>query len=50
MNTKTTTLMASAIAQAVRHPGFSPRSGYMGFVVDKVILGWVFSKYFGFPC
>jgi hypothetical protein len=22
----------------------------MGFVVDKVALGQVFSKYFGFPC
>jgi hypothetical protein len=21
----------------------------MGFVVDKVALGWVFSEYFGFP-
>jgi hypothetical protein len=22
----------------------------MGFVVDKVMLGQVFSEYFGFPC
>jgi hypothetical protein len=22
----------------------------MGFVVDKVVLGQVFSEYFGFPC
>jgi hypothetical protein len=22
----------------------------MGFVMDKVVLGQVFSKYFGFPC
>jgi hypothetical protein len=22
----------------------------VGFVVDKVALGWVFSEYFGFPC
>jgi hypothetical protein len=22
----------------------------VGFVVDKVVLGQVFSKYFGFPC
>jgi hypothetical protein len=21
----------------------------VGFVVDKVVLAWVFSKYFGFP-
>jgi hypothetical protein len=30
-------------------PGFEPRSGYVGFVVDKVALGQVFSEYFGFP-
>jgi hypothetical protein len=33
-----------------RRPGFDPRSGYVGFVVDKVALGQVFSEYFGFPC
>jgi hypothetical protein len=27
----------------------SPRSGHVGFVVDKVALGRVFSQYFGFP-
>jgi hypothetical protein len=27
-----------------------PRSGHVGFVVDKVALGQVFSEYFGFPC
>jgi hypothetical protein len=27
-------------------PGSSP----VGFVVDKVALGQVFSEYFGFPC
>jgi hypothetical protein len=26
------------------------QSGYVGFVVDKVVLGQVFSVYFGFPC
>jgi hypothetical protein len=31
-------------------PGFDPRSGHMGFVVDKVALGQVFFEYFGFPC
>jgi hypothetical protein len=31
-------------------PRFEPRSGYEGFVVDKVPLGQVFSKYFSFPC
>jgi hypothetical protein len=25
-------------------------SGQVGFVVDKVVLGQVFSEYFGFPC
>jgi hypothetical protein len=36
-----------AIAQAAR---FEPRSGHVGFVVDSVALGQVFSEYFGFPC
>jgi hypothetical protein len=41
-----------AIAQAVsrRLPRFDPRSGYVGFVVDKVELGQVSSEHFGFPC
>jgi hypothetical protein len=26
------------------------RSGQVGFVVDNVALGQVFSEYFGFPC
>jgi hypothetical protein len=29
---------------------FEHGSGYVGFVVDKVALGQVFSEYFGFPC
>jgi hypothetical protein len=33
-----------------RRPGFDPRSGHVGFVVDKVALGQVFSEYFGFHC
>jgi hypothetical protein len=33
-----------------RQPGFDPRLGHVGFVVDKVALGQAFSKYFGFPC
>jgi hypothetical protein len=33
-----------------RLPRFEPRSGHMGFVVDEVALGQVFSEYFGFPC
>jgi hypothetical protein len=31
-------------------PGFDPRSGYVGFMVDKVALGQVLFEYFGFPC
>jgi hypothetical protein len=33
-----------------QRPGFKPRSGYVGFVVDKAALGKVSSKYFGVPC
>jgi hypothetical protein len=33
-----------------RLPRFDPRSGHVGFVVDKVALGQVFSEYFCFPC
>jgi hypothetical protein len=33
-----------------RRPEFQPRSGHVGFVVDKVALGQGFSEYFGFPC
>jgi hypothetical protein len=33
-----------------RRPGFNPGSGQVGFVVDKVASGQVFSEYFGFPC
>jgi hypothetical protein len=29
---------------------FNPRSGHVGYVVDKVALGQVFSQYFSFPC
>jgi hypothetical protein len=31
-------------------PGFDPRSDHVGFTVDKVALGYVFSGYFSFPC
>jgi hypothetical protein len=30
-------------------PLFDPRSGHVGFVMDRVALGRIFSKYFGFP-
>jgi hypothetical protein len=33
-----------------RRAGFTPGSGEVGFVVDKVELVQVFSEYFGFPC
>jgi hypothetical protein len=33
-----------------RWPWFEPRSGHVGFVVNKVTLGQVFSEYFGFTC
>jgi hypothetical protein len=33
-----------------RRPGFEPRSGLVGLVVDKVALVQVFSDCFGFPC
>jgi hypothetical protein len=33
-----------------RRLGFDPGSGQVGFVVDKVTVGQVFSEYFGFPC
>jgi hypothetical protein len=33
-----------------RRPGFEPRSGHVGFVVDKLTRGQVFSEYFGCPC
>jgi hypothetical protein len=28
--------------------GFEPRSGHVGFVVDKAALGQIFTEYFGF--
>jgi hypothetical protein len=45
-----------AIAQAVSRwlptaaARVRTRSGHVGFMVDKVALGQVFSEYFGFPC
>jgi hypothetical protein len=33
-----------------RLSGFDPGSSHVGFVVDKVALGPVFSEYFGFSC
>jgi hypothetical protein len=31
-------------------PRFEPRASHVGFVVDKVALGQLFSECFGFPC
>jgi hypothetical protein len=33
-----------------RRPGFDPKSGHVGFVVDNVTLGQVLSQCFSFPC
>jgi hypothetical protein len=35
---------------SLRRPGFESTSGHVGFVVDQMVLGQVFSEYFGFPC
>jgi hypothetical protein len=40
----------SIIKAKERQPGFEHRSVHVGFVVDKVALGQVFSEYFRFPC
>jgi hypothetical protein len=48
--------VGSAIAQVVSHwlttavAQVQARVWQVGFVVDKVALGQVFSEYFGFPC
>jgi hypothetical protein len=33
-----------------RRPGFDPSSCHVGFMVDKVTLGQVFSEWFDFLC
>jgi hypothetical protein len=38
------------LRRLVARPEFWPRSGHVGFVVDKVASGQVFSDYFGFLC
>jgi hypothetical protein len=45
-------ILPISYAVVLKHgiPGFEPGSGRVGFVVDKVALGQVFSEYFGFPC
>jgi hypothetical protein len=53
---KKTQLMAMPLLRrlvtsfALRQPGFNPRSGHVGFVVDIVALGQVFFEYFSSPC
>jgi hypothetical protein len=39
-------LVASLSPQTL---GFNPRTGYAGFVVDKVAMGEVLFEYFRFP-
>jgi hypothetical protein len=45
-----------AMAQVVSHglssqrPRFAPRSVHVGFVMNKLVMGQVFSKIFGSPC
>jgi hypothetical protein len=41
---------ATAPAVSSWLPTAAARVRFLGFVVDKVALGQVFSKYFGFPC
>jgi hypothetical protein len=49
-------MLGHAIAQEVscRTPAaaawFDPKSGHMGSVVGKIVLGQIFSEYFSFPC
>jgi hypothetical protein len=43
-------LVAGVAGFPPRRPGFNPGSGQVGFMVDKVAPGQVFSEYFGFPC
>jgi hypothetical protein len=33
-----------------RRPGLDDRSGHVVFEVENVVLRWVFSQHFGFPC
>jgi hypothetical protein len=53
---RNTGLSGRAVAQAVSRwlPTVAARgsacTGHVGFVVDKVALGQVFSEYFCFPC
>jgi hypothetical protein len=42
-------LLHSSNGFTPRWPGFEAGSGQVGFVVDKVALGQVFSEYFGSP-
>jgi hypothetical protein len=37
-------------AIAPRRPGFEPVSGHVGFVMDKMELGQIFSQHFRFLC
>jgi hypothetical protein len=41
--------LITAIAFPLLRPVFKPGSTHVGFVVDKVAVGQVFSEYFSFP-
>jgi hypothetical protein len=42
-------LQGSNEGRVIAQAGFEPRSDHVGFVVDEVALGEVFSEYFCFP-
>jgi hypothetical protein len=49
-NSKVRALKRLVAGYPPRRPWFKPGSSHLGFIVDKVALGQVFSEYFGFPC
>jgi hypothetical protein len=51
METATTmpSLRRSVTGFSPLRPGFGPTSGHVGFLVDKMTLGQVFSEYLDFP-
>jgi hypothetical protein len=49
-NTDGTRLRRLVVGLPPQGPGFEPSSDNVRFVVDKSVLGHVFSGYFSFPC
>jgi hypothetical protein len=45
----TSMLRRLAVSFPPQRPGFNSRLDHMGFVVNEVTLGQVFSEYFSFP-